>query len=191
MRLIGLHGAIGAGKDTVARMLVQRPDNIGATSFAAPIKDMLLAAFREFGLTRQLMEDRERKEKPLPTINRSPRELLQTLGTDWGRDLIHQELWILHAEERVRHFRKFCSALVITDVRFENEASWIRAQGGEVWHIVRKLPENVHALHPSEHGIEMHAGVDSVIVNDEGLEQLADQVLMAWQGELRIAQTVA
>lgn len=189
MRLIGLHGLAGAGKDTVADMLARSRD-VSRLALAGPIKDMLIAGLQPLGVTRQVLTDRTRKEQPLPGIGRSPRELMQTLGTEWGRSMA-PDLWIRIAEASLVYYRKFATAVVITDVRFENEAVWIRRQGGEIWHIIRTLHANVHSLHASEAGIPLVPGVDSVIANDRGLEQLADEVLAAWDSERVITPSSA
>jgi hypothetical protein len=197
MRLIGLHGRAGAGKDTVGAMLVARQtDTVARLAFAQPIRDMLAAGLRDVGITWQLLADRTRKEERIEAIGRSPRELMQTLGTEWGRNLVHTDLWLHIAAIRLAYHRRFATATVITDCRFNNEARWIRAQGGEIWHVLRKYGWNVAPLHPeplhqSEHGIEMVAGVDSVILNDEGLEQLEFEVRAAWAGERVIEQARA
>lgn len=190
MRLIGLHGRAGAGKDTVANQLYLE-HNVGRMALAGPLKDMLITGLRDVGVSRQVLDDPRLKEQVLPAIGKSPRELMQTLGTEWGRTLVCDDLWLKIAEAHLHYFAKFLSAIVVTDVRFENEARWVRAKGGEIWHVLRKFPSNVSALHASEHGIEMHAGVDSVVMNDQGLEQLKDQVRLAFAGELRIAQASA
>lgn len=190
MRLIGLHGRAGAGKDTIAAQLIAEHD-YGRMALAGPLKDMLITGLREVGVSRQVLDDRRLKEQVLPAIGKSPRELMQTLGTEWGRQLVCDDLWLKIAQVHLQYHARYLSGLVITDVRFDNEANWVRAQGGEIWHVLRRYGDNVAPLHLSEHGIEMHAGADSVIVNDAGLEQLKDQVRAAFAGELRIAQASA
>jgi len=193
MRLIGLHGRAGAGKDTVAAMMPRQlpRELVARMAFAQPLKDMLAAGLRDVGVTWMVLGDRTRKEKPIEGLGRSPRELLQTLGTEWGRNLVHPDLWLLLAAARLEQNRLYASVTVITDCRFDNEANWIRRQGGEIWHVLRKYGDNITPLHPSEHGIEMHAGADSVLMNDAGLDQLGDEVLAAWRGERRIEQACA
>src|SRR5690348_6899955 len=96
-RLIGLTGKAGSGKDTIADRLVV---NKGFTklAFAAPMKEALN---KLFGFDPSDWYDREWKETPLPGIGKSPRQLAQTLGTEWGRDTINPNLWILLAQRRM------------------------------------------------------------------------------------------
>jgi len=181
---IGLHGRAQAGKDTVAAILARQ--GYVKVAFATPIKDALVYT----GLVRREQFEGPAKEKPLPDLGVSPRQLMQTLGTEWGRKLVREDLWICLVDRAVQQYLKFTKHIVITDVRFENEADYVRRMGGGVWHIDRPLPPNVAALHPSEHGIAIWPGVDSWVDNSAGLEQLEDQVRRALAGELIVAGTV-
>ncbi|MEB2401662.1 MAG: deoxynucleotide monophosphate kinase [Alcaligenaceae bacterium] len=67
--------------------------------------------------------------------------------------------------------------LVLKDIRFENEAGYIRRRGGQVWHI-RRSTRRIDD-HSSEHGIAIAPG-DVVIDNNGTLDQLARQVEQAW-----------
>jgi len=180
MRLIGLTGRAGAGKDSVARVLAQQ-HGFSRMSFAEPIKRGLNTML---GIPMSVLEDRAAKEKPIDWLGHSPRYLMQTLGTEWARHLIHEDIWIRVAAQLLHQHRRLGGPVCITDVRFSNEAAWVRGQGGEVWHVARPLPDNVRILpHASELGVPIYAGVDSVIQNDRGLDQLADEVRRALAGE--------
>jgi len=71
------------------------------------------------------------------------------------------------------------SIVVIKDVRYENEASFIRRRGGEIWHLLRENAQKVNA-HSSELGIEIIDG-DVVINNNGTLQQLTDAVRAQWE----------
>ena len=68
---------------------------------------------------------------------------MQTLGTEWGRELVHPHLWILLANERLKVLRGAGIGMLISDVRFQNEADWIRSEGGIVLEIRRPELEKV------------------------------------------------
>ena len=125
--IIGLCGAAGAGKDTVAMRLVES-HGFTKLAFADPIYDAVSAIT---GVSVDQLKDRSRKENCLGWISCSPRRLLQSLGTEWGRDMIHPEIWIMSLMNRIDGTRD----VVITDVRFNNEAEAILARGGEVWRV--------------------------------------------------------
>lgn len=152
--LIGLTGPMGCGKTTVATHLI-REHGFTEYSFASPLKDMLCAML---GITEIRLEELKRSELPiLPERNGEPfptmRRALQTIGTEWGRQQIHSELWLALAEQRIAAMSNWLSMdrIVISDVRFENEADFIRQKGGVVIHI---QPENrTHNTHASESGV--------------------------------------
>ena len=179
--LIGLHGRKRAGKDTVADFLTQR-HRYARYALAGPIRDGLIAMLGTLGVDRAALDGAD-KELPLPVLGVSSRHLQQTLGTEWGRQLVHPDVWLMIARARVTQIRGYTSTIVITDVRFENEAAWMRMMGGAVWHIRRPRDENVVDLHKSEAGVAIVPGIDSILDNSAGLEQLADEVKRALAGE--------
>jgi hypothetical protein len=159
-KVIGLAGPARVGKDTVANHL-ERSENYKRYAFAGPLKAMLAAGFC---LTEAHLEG-DLKEKVLEPLGKSPRELMQTLGTEWARDTVHQDCWLIIAE-------KYCEShgkTIITDVRFPNEAAWVRARG-ELWHVRRRGAPSVSA-HTSEVGIVPLEG-EHVIHNDSTVEML-------------------
>jgi hypothetical protein len=66
------------------------------------------------------------------------------------------------------------NSVIIKDIRYENEAAFIRKQGGEIWHLLRDNALKVNA-HSSELGINIKSG-DIVINNNGTLAQLSDIV---------------
>lgn len=156
-RLIGLTGPAGCGKNFVAAMI---PD-----ARVIALADPLYAGLAEMlGVSEDALRVRSAKERPIDWLGKSPRQLLQTLGTEWGRKLVADDLWLRLAERRLNDLEAdgFVAA-VIADVRFDNEAEMIRARGGEVWRIDRE-PATAAAEHVSEAGISPHL-IDRVIDN--------------------------
>lgn len=84
---------------------------------------------------------------------------------------------------------KMASVIVITDIRFENEAAFLRSHNGVIWHIVRPGVQLVNA-HSSEAGIERKPD-DIVIMNDGSLDQLEQRVKLAWEQLITNASTPA
>jgi hypothetical protein len=115
--VIGLTGLKGVGKSTAAKGLAE--DGYKVLSFADPLKDAALTIF-------DIPEsDRDNKQKHLPRWNMTIREIYQILGTEVGRQ-IDPEVWIKNMASRIE--RSLCDTIVIDDVRFLNEASFIRDQ---------------------------------------------------------------
>jgi hypothetical protein len=155
--LIGIAGKAGVGKDTAADALV--PLGYGKRAFAGPLKTMLIAAGI---LTKAETEDRDLKEKTLDWCDRSPRQMMQTLGTEWARNCNGDDFWLKLA---ARDLQQSTGGIVYTDVRFENEAEFIRRNGGLVVHIDREGLKRV-TKHESESGLSYRKGVDEFIVNN-------------------------
>lgn len=167
-RIVGITGAAGAGKDTVAEVLVI----LGARryGFADPLK---LALNAIFGWTIEMWDDREWKETPQEPHGRSPRYLAQTIGTEWGRDLVHPNLWVMVAAELKKNDAR---PWVLADVRFPNEAKWIRDAGGVIIEVIRPGHEPIEGNHVSEVGLERGL-IDHTIINDRGINDLRDEVI--------------
>jgi len=141
LKLIGLTGRKRCGKGTVAAML----PNYRCLSFAAPIKRMLMAV----GVTPAEIED---KETILPRFGASPRFMMQTLGTEWGRDIVSPQLWTGLAYREANPILKIGLGVVFDDLRFDNEAQLVKDMGGVIWCIER--PNLASDSHVSERGID-------------------------------------
>lgn len=187
MRIIGLTGRAGCGKNTVANAIRLEIGQLPEIAFAAPLKAMLVPIFEALdpNFDAHSMDDRAWKESVIEKVSKSPRQMMQTLGTDWGRQLVHPDVWLTLAGLELDKYRRAgYEVAVVTDCRFENEANWIRGHGGEVWHVLRTQIAAV-AEHKSEAGVAIALGLDSVIENSGTIDDLGDQVRRALAGELR------
>lgn len=180
-KIIGLTGAAGAGKDTVRELLEQQ--DYRGMAFADPIRSMLGALLSHAGLGPSWMTERDLKERNLPHLGISYRELAQTLGTEWGRHL-HPDFWLRVASLFVEDWSAD-TRFVLSDVRFANEAAWVRQHVGQIWRIERPGLRPVRD-HISERG-DIEA--DLVIRNHAGLDALQHQVQQALQGLGRVSAT--
>lgn len=160
MNIIGITGKAGAGKDAVADILVQIAGRY-KYSFATPLKNMLM----QIGINPHID-----KETVIPEFGVSPRQMMQTLGTEWGRQLVHPDFWVILAKRR---YDFAGPGMVAADVRFENEAEWIRANGVMV-HVHRNEVPRIHD-HISEGGIAAVRG-DIHVYNNGSLANLETTV---------------
>lgn len=143
-QIIGLMGKAGCGKSTAASVLAGY--GYQRMRFAQPLKAML----RTLGLTVE-QTDGDQKEIPCSLLGgKTPRWAMQTLGTEWGRDLIDQDLWVRAAMKVVRDKGGF---FVFDDVRFDNEATAIWDAGGSIWRIGREQTIVTAANHISEQAV--------------------------------------
>ncbi|PPE71467.1 adenylate kinase [Caldimonas thermodepolymerans] len=170
--LIGLAGRARSGKSTVAGYLARRYGFI-ELSFAAPIRTFVADLL---DLSVKDLEGPE-KEKVVDWVGKSPRYMMQTLGTEWGRRLIGEDFWVKRVLRRVREVTGCGFPVVISDVRFDNEAEAIRAAGGHILHISRPGAPLVCG-HVSEAGVTAHLG-DYSILNNGSIEALHRQVELA------------
>jgi hypothetical protein len=180
--IIGLGHRARSGKDTFADYLVAK-HGFTKLSFATPLKE---AARDIFLLTDEQMYG-SLKEVVDPRWGRTPRDILQKLGTESVRDVFGQETWVQRCKFGMEPGKRY----VIADVRFPNEADAIKAWGGYVLKIDRpslppikraKLPwwkwiwntnaQGPYIGHPSETALLDYEGWDDVLVNDGTLETL-------------------
>lgn len=176
MRLIGLTGPTGSGKDTVADHLAGVHGFV-RLALADPIRDGLQAMLK---LPDEVFSGRDLKELPIAWIGKSPRQLMQTLGTEWGRHHIDDDIWLRAAARRIANIKRgwqYVRGIVVTDIRFANEADWLRRSGGCIWHITGRglPPAGDAAAHSSEAGIVFRPG-DTVIGNAGTLDDLEDNI---------------
>lgn len=170
--LIGLTGNARTGKTTTAQHL-SLEHGFECYAFADPMRDALMAMFQ---LSPEDFEG-DAKEQPVDWLGRSPRQLMQLLGTEWGRHMISANLWVEVAEQ---HLNAIANAtfptpsFVISDVRFENEADFIRRRGGVIVHLLRFEAPKVNA-HVSEAGVSLHKD-DLVLMNNGDLAGLYSQI---------------
>ena len=177
--LIGLTGVAGSGKTTAATLLVESVPNVAEVRLSDPLKSMLEVLLNEYFGHPVDWNDREWKEAPLFHVpgNPSPRKLAQTLGTDWGREIIHPNLWVEATSAEIRRQMALHQDVVVSDVRFDNEAKMIKDLGGYVIQIERDAAPSVEA-HSSENGVSLNL-IDAVVYNNGEPEEMAESILLA------------
>jgi hypothetical protein len=101
------------------------------------------------------------KAKQEPQVRR----LLQDLGIS-ARDLIDENIWVTAALGNVDSDQR----VVVTDVRFENEARMIKIMGGQLWRVKRigVGPVNDHVSESELDGYKM----DQIFLNNGTLGDL-------------------
>lgn len=178
--LIGLTGLKQTGKTTAGDFLSYKY-KFHHTSFAAPM--------RRFAMDVLCMNETQLefcKEQPLTFLDGkvTPRAFLQKLGTEFGRDMIHRDLWVRSCLMKIN----LSERTVISDVRFDNEAQAIRAMGGRVIQITRLGQAENSDTHVSEAGIHPKLIDHTVCNNGARVEAFHADIdsLMRWlySGEL-------
>ena len=167
--LVGFAGPIGAGKNAAASsipraVVIEHSDPIYwmlSAMLATPVDDL---------------RDRASKDTPLVGIDKSVRDMLRSLGTEWGRELVHPDLWVKLANARIdQHLARGQNRFAIPGVRFQNEIDAIHRRGGfVVWIDNPRLPppENPHK---SDRAIGRD-DCDVLIVNGGTIDMLTEIV---------------
>lgn len=187
--LIGLGGRLRSGKDTVADHLVSRYGFI-KIGMSEPLNDALLTlnplipvnAHEDqtaIGLTGQFVRYSDLIDRVgYVEAKRNPevRALLQRLGTDVGRKLIDENVWVDMMARIVTDHLDAGTPVVVTGIRYLNEVDVIRDMLGSSWWVSRPITSIGVAAdqilaHESERGVN-EADFDKVIRNDGTLDEL-------------------
>ena len=135
-------------------------------------------------------ENSKRSDEDL--IKPTPRLLMQLLGTECGREILHPNIWVnsVFADYRrsLRNVKNVPTTgmrtsmlqadypnWIITDVRFPNEADAIKQRDGVIIRVNSGRCNN-DDNHPSETGLDKYMNFDYIISNDGSIEQLIEKV---------------
>ena len=161
--IIGLCGPKGVGKTTYSKTI----EDAVVFSFSSPIKKMLKVILPHPGWL-------NRKEEPIPGFPEhiTVRKMLQSLGTEWGRETMYPNIWIDAAMRTAEPFFGK-DTVVFDDLRFPNEGwaikRWAESRGlpYKIIHISRDGYElDKKEVHKSEHGLPEHFITDWVKVDE-------------------------
>ena len=167
-RIIAFTGLAGSGKDTAASFLL--PMGYRQMAIANSVKEVAALIAKE---NVRRYHDRTEKERFSSVFMTSRREALQTIG-DVMRDMFHDGIWIdSFVNEAIRHDK-----VVVTDLRYQNEAEALIKYGAMVVRLVRPGAglSGSAASHISEQPLPDHL-VHAEVVNDSTIDSLREKVL--------------
>lgn len=168
--VIGISGYPGHGKDTVAKAFGLYGDFV-KYSLADPLYELVSFTF---GVPVDKLRDRSYKDLPMLELgNKSPRQVLQIVGTDYMRS-INDHVWI---DKFLDYYHKVTPStqIVVPDVRFRNEQAEIKKLGGITIGVIdpRKPPDSKVISHKSEHDVPYLVNSATYkIINDSTIENL-------------------
>jgi hypothetical protein len=193
MTVVGLAGFAQSGKTTAALHL-EKKYSIRRKHIAEPLRAMLAVLLQANGMSSDMITrylEGDLKEQLIPELGVTSRYAQITIGTEWGRKLIGEDLWANTWERGIADGE----SVMNDSVRFPNEAEAIRRRGGVVIMIKRpgtkpakfkwgKLGEFLYdklgllwGVHDSERIDRIKP--DFIIHNDSSVEQLYADLDMA------------
>ena len=180
--IISLSGWATSGKDTVADILVE---NRGFVKYAWA--DTLRLAAEALDPIVGVNEDGSwiRYTDALTTYGYNEakalfpefRQVLQRIGTEVGRDLIGDNVWIDATIRRINRDRLLTSRIIITDTRFPNEAEAVKSLSDDNLVVrVTRVHVGPQSDHPSEMALNEYE-FDHEILNSGTIDDLKSKVL--------------
>lgn len=185
--VIGLTGYARSGKNTAADILTELA-GYEQLSLAAPLKSMALAI--DPFVSAVVLKGRAIPVRLSTIVKatgwekaksvREVRRFLQRLGTEGVRNHLGDDAWIRAMRAAAEPILDKGGRVVITDVRFPNEAEAIKEMGGEVFRVVRDRA-GIGTRHASESGVDA-IDPDQVIDNNGTATDLRERLLAALEG---------
>jgi len=128
-------GPKGVGKSTISERDKQATESCDQSaeilSFATPIKEMLRAILPPEAFTTEGKDDVR-----YGLCGKTPRFLMQTLGTEWGRKIVGETIWTDVMKNKIHESK--ADKIFIDDLRFDNEAIAIKELNGEIIKLERE-----------------------------------------------------
>lgn len=180
-RLIGLGGLLRAGKDATADYLREEHGFL-VMGMSEPLLEAALALNPWVQLPGSASLGRQMRFTTLAKLveevgyteakkNPEVRRFLQVLGTEVGRQMIGENVWVDIAGRRIDEARDQGYSVALTGVRFPNEFDMIRSRRGTLVWIDRPGIIRPVELHASENSVTGD-DFDVTIVNDGSLDDL-------------------
>ena len=164
---MGVAGYKGSGKTTAADFLVNR-HGFRRVPLAQILKDML----RVFGLTEAQVRGADKEVADHVLLNgKTARWAMQTLGTEWGRVCIDDNVWVQAWWMKANRLLAAGYDVVCDDVRFLNEFEFMMPLAADMVMVKRA------GCGPGEHASEQLAfTMPSVINNNASMKALRNAV---------------
>lgn len=169
MMLIGLSGYAQSGKDTAANAL--RELGYERIAFADVLRSAVYALNPLLPDGRRVQDVVDEMGWDRAKVNFTEvRTLLQRMGTEVGRNLLGDNIWVDTALANLSEAGRY----VVTDCRFPNEAEAIRSRGGRVYRVTRPGVTKAND-HPSETSLDNY-DFDGILINDGTVESFYKEV---------------
>jgi len=123
------------------------------------------------------LEDREFKETSLGEKwnNLTPRVILQLLGTECGRNIIHPDIWVNSTLSHIKNNEDY----IIPDLRFKNEYNALKKLNSYMIKVIKY--DIIDNNHNSENDINDITEWDAIVINSGSMQELIDQIRVIYQ----------
>ncbi len=188
VRLIGVGGRKGHGKDAFAHLL---GSNWEVIAMSDPLYEAVLRLDPPIKVSGKYMNIscflREQCKGDWVVAKRNPdvRQMLQKLGTDVVRDLIDVDAWVKMMKRKVLSHIQAGRNIAVTGIRFPNELQAIRQMGGLTVWVERTALDHEADTHASEMSLKREDFQIQVSNNGslEDLQRVASQIAEMAAGE--------
>ena len=185
--IIGLSAKAGVGKNQLAEFIIEEFEkNYNRKFYEASFADKLKRMCKfQFGLSddqlwgdkKELADERfPKSERERPdngaVVYWTSREIMQELGAFYRK--IDRDFWVKSLKNFLDHeLSKGHKDFIITDVRYVNEAGFIKNRKGVLVRINRNIDKKIHGTsHESEIGLDNYEGFDINVDNNGSLDDL-------------------
>ena len=175
MELIGLLGHQGVGKNYLAEVILPK---------ILPKKNTVILAFADHFKVDCICKHNADYNKVFGEKDFETRRLLQIVGTEQGRNKFGYDIWVRTLETWIKLLNsRGVERFIISDVRFQNEADWLKSLNGILIKIdspirynnrlVKETNNNLEKIneiknHISEANIDTITNYDICINNNPG-----------------------
>lgn len=203
MFILGISGKRGAGKDLLANILHYR--GFRNFPFAGALKEKVR---QDFQLTKE-QTDGKLKEVPTKLVRMpnspestdpnhgfwTPRQIMIEYGQFFRQ--FDKDFWVRKVFESLKA-QPDNSLITISDVRFKNEANYIKEQGGFLIRLERNPKLNMYG-EPiddiSEKDLDNYDGFDYIVPQEhnetpQDLERVADKLLEVLKKKVNVAKVL-
>jgi len=180
--IFGFSGKMGAGKNYIC-------DNIFLPLLKKHNRNVIQMAFADQIKVNVMVNYNLSKNDVCNDKNYKIRNLLQKEGTQDGRNRLGDDIWINHLDKWMEiHKSKGVHTFLITDVRFKNEAEYIKRMGGKIIRveapernkdlIIRQKLDPLTVNHISETDLDNYYSFDLILDNDYNISMLKNQEIL-------------
>lgn len=165
IKVIAICGRRTSGKTTAAKYIVEQHRYM-RMRFADRLKRMLRDGL---GIPEEYIDGYKKNEPCEELCGQTARHAMMMLGTEWGRDLIHPDIWVraLYRDMKQLINYKGCRRFVIDDLRFLSEEVWLRSLS-----VQSDLPIEVSIIKIIRDGVE---------ISDHQSEREVDRIKEDWE----------